>query len=570
MVERENILPDSRYFYNSTSASNLVNDSHRANARFEFEPDTLTRISIAPRFNSNSGFSNRSNSAETLNENRQLENTSDVFDNEYLESQSFSNRLDVIRRYGTRGAYTQVNFENRHQNQENENYFYSESRFVEDVDRTEIQDQFIDEDQDENEYTIGATQRFVMAPKFFLDASYNFSSNNNSNTRYVYDLDQSGNYGDLNNLLSSDFESKSWKNIPNVGLNYEGEKWRLGSELGLLNTTLENTNFLQDASFKNSYNNLHLRANVRYELSRSKSVYLHYDNDARVPSIRELQPVEIRTNPLNVIIGNPDLRPAYSQTLRGGYRNYDFAKRSGFFSYASITFTDNSVVPVTTVENFVRTTTYANVDGTISANGGASISRQFKKDKRDLSYRLGLNGGYNKNVGFTNGVLYNAERYNIRPSVNLTWAIEEYFTFNPGYALSYTDSRFDINPARNEQFTNHTFSLEATTFWPKNVVLGNDISYNYFGNVSPGFDNSAFLWNISLGYKFLNDDATLKFKVYDLLNENVSTQRMVGNDFVQDTQSLILRRYAMLSFTYKLSKFGGKDPNAAGGMMIRM
>src|SRR5690606_31843095 len=123
VVERENILPDSRYFYNSTSASNLVNDSHRANARFEFEPDTLTRISIAPRFNSNSGFSNRSNSAETLNENRQLENTSDVFDNEYLESQSFSNRLDVIRRYGTRGAYTQVNFENRHQNQENENYF---------------------------------------------------------------------------------------------------------------------------------------------------------------------------------------------------------------------------------------------------------------------------------------------------------------------------------------------------------------------------------------------------------------------------------------------------------------
>lgn len=105
---------------------------------------------------------------------------------------------------------------------------------------------------------------------------------------------------------------------------------------------------------------------------------------------------------------------------------------------------------------------------------------------------------------------------------------------------------------------NHRISLEATTYWPENVVFGNDISYNYYGNVSPGFDNTALLWNVSLGYKFLKDNATLKIKVYDMLNENVSTQRIVGDDFIQDTNNLILRRYGMLSFTYKISKFGEK------------
>ncbi len=571
VVERENILPNSRFFTNSTSASNLVNDSHRANARFEYKPDTLTRISIAPRFNSNTGFSNRSNSAVSLNENRELVNSTITRDDENLQSQSFSNRLDIIRRYGSRGAYSQVNFENRHQRQENENFFFSESQFLLNEGNISIQDQFIDEDQKENEYSVGATQRFVLATKFFLDASYDFSATNNTNTRFVFDLDaQSGNYSNLNNLLSNDFQSKSQKNIPNVGVNYEGTKWRLGSEIGLLNTTLENTNFLQDVSFSNSYNNLFLSGNVRYEFTRSKSVYLNYDSDAGIPSIRQLQPVVNRTNPLNLLIGNPDLRPTFTQTLRGGYRNYDFSKRSGFFSYGSVTFTDNSIVPVTSVdEDFVRTTTFANVDGAINSNVGMSFSKQYKKEKREFSYRLGLNGNYDKNVGFTNLVKYEAERYTLRPSVNFTLGIEEIFTINPGYQMAVTEYENSINANRNESFTNHTISFEATTFWPKNVVLGNDISYNYFGNLSAGFDNTALLWNISLGYKFLKDNATLKVKVYDMLNENVSAQRNVGDDFIQDTQNLILRRYGMLSFTYKISKFGGKDPNDSGRRMMR-
>ncbi len=175
-------------------------------------------------------------------------------------------------------------------------------------------------------------------------------------------------------------------------------------------------------------------------------------------------------------------------------------------------------------------------------------------------------------MGFTNSVLYNAERYTVRPSISFTWALEDYFSFAPGYQLAFTDSRYDINANRNESFTNHTISLEATTFWPKNVVIGNDISYNYFGNMSPGFDNSAFLWNLSIGYKFLKDNATLKFKVYDMLNENVSSQRIVGNDFIQDTQNLVLQQYAMLSFTYKISNFGGAPGPGQGrpGGPVRM
>jgi hypothetical protein len=565
-VARENILPDSRYFTNSDDSSNLLNDSHRANARFEIEFDTLTRLSVRPRFNSNYGTSNRSKFSESLDENRDLINNSTSLSNEQLESENFSNDIDFIKRFGSRGAYLQLEFSNDHSRQRNDNYYYSESKFFKESDVvTEIQDQYIDEDENKNEYSFEVSKRSVLAPQFFLDVSYDFDYSNSTNKRFVYEAENGdGAYNILNNVLSNDFDVTSKRHIPKLGLNYEGDNWRVNTDFGLLHTSLENENFLEETSFDNAYNNLFMRAQVRYEIERSKSLSLRYDTNADIPSIRQLQPVVDRTNPLHIVVGNPELRPSYRQSINFDYRNFDFATRSGFSSWVNMSFTDNNVVSVTTVdEDLVRNTTYTNVNGSKSANVGASFNKQIKAEITEFRYSIRLNSSYNKNVGFINAVKYNAESYSISPNIRFTYAIEELFEISPNYDLSYYNTSYDINPDRDEEIINHRVGLGVTSYWPKNVVFGNDISYNYYGNVSPGFDNTSILWNMSLGYKFLNDDASIKVNVYDLLDQNVDTRRIIGDDYVQDTRSLILTRYAMLSFTYKLGNFGG-SPHREG------
>lgn len=561
-TQRENILPDSRYFTNSDQQSNLVNESHRANARFEIEFDTLTRLSVRPRFNVNTGNSRRSNFAESLDENRDLINKTETFDNEELQSVDFNNNIDFIKRFGSRGAYVQMEFSNSHRKQENDNFYYSESMFFDNGEEvTEIQDQFIDEDQNRNAYNFETSQRSVLADELFLDVSYDFEYENSINKRYVYESEETvGNYDSLNEVLSSDFQVTSRRHTPNLGLNYEGEIWRIRSNFGLLHTDLENNNFFEDTFFDNTYNNLFMRAEIRYEIERSKSISIRYDTDVDIPSINQLQPVVNRTNPLNIIVGNPELSPTYVQNIRFNYRNFDFSTRSGIFSWANASFSNNNVVSVTTLdEDLVRTTTYTNVDGAMNFNLGAFYNKQYKIDAREFRYRVGLNGNYNRNIGFTNAVQYKAERYSLSPSIRLTYAIEELFDINPNYELTYNSTQYDINANRNEDFVNHRIGFDATSYWPQNVVFGNDISYNYFGNVSPGFENTSLLWNMSLGYQFLNDDATLKVTVFDVLDQNIDTRRIIGNDFIQDTNSLILTQYAMLSFTYKLSNFGGAE-----------
>ncbi|NJN78714.1 MAG: hypothetical protein HC803_10650 [Saprospiraceae bacterium] len=56
--------------------------------------------------------------------------------------------------------------------------------------------------------------------------------------------------------------------------------------------------------------------------------------------------------------------------------------------------------------------------------------------------------------------------------------------------------------------------------------------------MSEGFNQNYFLWNMSLGRKFLkNDRGDLRFKIYDLLNQNTSISRNITPAYIEDIQN---------------------------------
>lgn len=568
-VHRENILSDKRYFTNSRFSSNEVNDYHKVDLDFEINPDTLTRISISPHLRVNTGLSTSNSFLESLDNSGNRINNSQTSAYADFENKNFSNRLNIIRKFGGNGAYLSLNFNNNHTLSANDQYFYSEKTIFDpnsSTTTTEEQKQSIAYEQKKNNYDLGLTSRSVLAKNFFLDLSYDLNLESGNSTRNVFDFDQAAqDYTHFNQNLSNDFEYKSVEHIPNVGLNYEGEKMRASFDAGLSNLSLESVNKIADVSFKNTYNSLYLRSYFRYKIKRSANIYARYSRFTDVPSLKQLQPVIDQTNPLNIVTGNPNLEPIFRQRIRVGYRNYDFASRSGIYTFASVNFTDNNVVPVTTVDNnLVRHTTYTNVDGTYRINLGGSFDKQVKKETRIFKYGFSLWGGQNHNVAFSNAEKFESDSYYFYPGIELGYEIEDIFSLSTDYGLNYTMSRYDIFDNREESYTSYSVGLNLETYWPENIIFETEIDYAYDGNVRKSYDPSSVLWNASLGYQFWGDKAVVSLKAYDLLEQNNRISHAVGDDYIQDSKRLVIDRYFLLSFTYKFTKFGGKDPSEGG------
>ena len=81
----------------------------------------------------------------------------------------------------------------------------------------------------------------------------------------------------------------------------------------------------------------------------------------------------------------------------------------------------------------------------------------------------------------------------------------------------------------------------------------------YYSGLTSAFNQSISLWNAAIGYKFLkNKQAQLRLTVYDLLNQNNSVSRTNTDSYIQDSQTNVLNRYYMLTFTYDFKHYFAK------------
>lgn len=561
-TERENILPDRRFFTNSESHSDGGSDSHRANARLIFQLDSMTRLTVSPNFNTSLGDSRNVRTEVSIDEDGNVINDASTNNNSLNDRKSFSNDVNLIRKLNSKGNYLKFGFSNDNSRTDGTSKLLSENNVYGNNPSTLIRDQVTKTDNQSDSWNANVEWRQALIGKLFLDLGYSFDNSLRSDSRIVNDYDNvTGEYSSFNQALSSDFRFKSMQHSPSAGFNYEGEKLSVGLGSRMVNTRLSNNDYIQLVDFEKDFNNVLFNANVRYRLDRGKSFSTNYRSSANVPSVSQLQPIENISNPLNIIVGNPDLKPTISHNFFMNYNNFDFRTRSGIFMFGSFNF-DNDRITNTTItdENFLRRTTYTNVNGNYSGNIGGHFNKQYKSEEGVMyRFRIGGNASLNNNISFNNNVKFTSKTFNYAPNVGLTFNYKEQFEINPGYSVGFNKTTYSLDRFEDINFMTHTFEVRATTYWPKNVVWGNDITYNYNGSVSDNFDKSAIFWNMSLGLKLWNDKGNLKLIAYDLLDQNINTRRTATEDYIQDTQGTVLKRYFMASFTFKFDQFGGKD-----------
>ncbi|MFT4611433.1 MAG: hypothetical protein ACJA1H_000904 [Glaciecola sp.] len=574
ITARENILPDSRFFSESKSRSLSDAQSHSANLGFDIEVDSTFLININPSIKWSTLNRTFSEDEDTLNEDNELTNQSTTASFSESEAKSFSNELDITKRFGSRGAFLKFKVETDINTTESDDFLTSETNFFNSTSDDIIRDQFTDAESANRNFNASATYRLpLIAKELFLDFEYRFRDDKRTSLRSTFDGDAAtGQFDNFNFDLSTDFESLNRENTPSLKLSYRKEKWSTSFTTRYVFRTLENKDFLRpELDIKRDFQALELRSYFNYRFSEKSSMYAGYSLNNRTPSLTQLQPFQNVNDPLNTITGNPNLEPTNTHRLYMGYNAFDFQKKTGVYSYVSVNVDNNAVVSRTIVdpETLKRTTTYANVNGNYNAYGNINYSKTVKTDSiRSIKFDAGMSAGLRQNLNFNNEVQYKSNVTTLTPSAGLRFTWKKVLEIRPRYRLTYTKNTFDIDTFEDVDFVRHDLDLNFTTYLPKDFEWTNTIDYAYNPNVSEGFQKSAWFWNSTLAYSFLKDQAVMTLKVYDLLNQNTNARRRATQNFIEDSQSTVLEQYFMLSFSWKFNSLGSKGETGDSGMFF--
>ncbi|WP_228850735.1 outer membrane beta-barrel protein [Aegicerativicinus sediminis] len=560
---RENILPDRRYFSNFNSSSIADSENHKVNMGFDIEIDSTFLVNIAPsfQFSRNDTFFN--SSEETLDENLDRVNSSTRDSKVENSGKDFQTRLSATKKFGNKGGFIKGNINTRLGNTEIDDFLYSETLFEsgqEDI----IRDQYSDELRNNQFFDGQLTFRVpLIAKKLFANIKFGQRNEITENIRSTYDFNETTQeYSDFNTLLSTNFTYRDYKSKPEIGLEYSGEKLSIRGNVGWAMRKLESEDILRpQTNLSRNFDAVELEANVSYRFSSKASIYTTYQLSNNPPQLRQLQAFQDISDPLNVIIGNPNLKPENNHRFYLGFNNFDFQKRTGIFAHLFGNYYDNRVISKTVVdsETLARTTTYENVSGNYNVGGNISGSKTINLDTlRTLRVRVSAFANLNKNINYNNDIQYASVSKTITPNVRLAFNWKDVMEFEPNYSISFTNTSFDISDFEDRNFTRHTLGIRTESYIPKGFEWRNDISFNYNPNISGDFQKSYWSWNSTLDYNFHNDRATLSLKVYDLLNQNNNARRTSSENFIQDEESTVLRRYFMLSFSWKFNTLGKK------------
>jgi outer membrane receptor protein involved in Fe transport len=310
--------------------------------------------------------------------NQLLSTTNGEFNNN-----NFHSGLNVIRKLGNERGSLSYNLSYGLNRNASTEYLNADYDFSQSPDRSELQRQEIDQNSIGETIAMGLSSYIRVYPKVFLNTSYNFNSSSRYNERLAYDIatDDKSLVLDLSNA----FESKSSKQTPSVGLVYEGEKLRINSSIGMVFNSLKNKEVFSNNLFENNFKNTYANLNVQLRPDQNNRLYLTYSNRTSTPSFNQQNPVVDNTDPLNIIVGNPDLNSSFSQNMSLQYTNSNLNKKSTFTCRASFGLTNDQVASKTTIdEDFIRTTTYTNVDGI----GSGSLFLGYFKSVDKSSYNF--------------------------------------------------------------------------------------------------------------------------------------------------------------------------------------
>jgi Outer membrane protein beta-barrel family/Carboxypeptidase regulatory-like domain len=568
-VNRINYLPnDSSYLFNQNSAQLSNSDSHRANLIVDHSIDSANSLKLNSNFSYTDSEQNATILSETLLEDGTKINDSNRKTYNASTNIGLNNNLLWRHRFAKKGRTISTNFLynisqiESNGNQQTVNNFGANEK--QDIIQTNTQT------TDAQSAGVSVSHTEPLGNRKYLEANYNFRTNKNEVDCEVFDNNTG--MAIKNNFLSNEYNSNYLYNKPGLNFRINCQKFNLTTGVSYQSTTLKGDLISRNATINRSFQNWLPVARFNYDFSNFKHLRLDYETNMQEPSITQLQPVVDNSDPLNIVVGNPDLKPAYTQTGNLHFTTFDPAKFINFFAMGTVNYQTNAIVNSQQVDSRLRRTTRpVNVKDALTMNANLNFGFPIRK----------LKSRFNIGSTIANGrslTLLNDEENTIRTetlggNVRYNFTYKEFFTLDLSANVRNQATKYDFDTNQNQQYINSTYTAETNITILKKYQINADFNYYMYDSRTNDFNQAIPILNIWLSRFIMKANAgEIKVGVSNLLDRSLSVTQTASANYLQQETINNLGRYVMASFTYALNKQlnpfgGGRRP---GGMRMMM
>ena len=393
-----------------------------------------------------------------------------------------------------------------------------------------------------------------------VEIRYIGSVNKSNTSRRIIDInEQTGLYDQPNLALSSQYQSLYLTN--RLGATWQARRSKYVYTVGFdVQQAIQINNNLIGYGFKRNFLNLLPVVLLQPQLGKDRYLQINYQSQVNAPTVLQLLPVPDITNPLQIRVGNPNLRPEYTHQLSVTYNHFNSTTYKSIFALLSFALTKHRIVTATTIDTVgVQIIQPINANGGVMANSTMTLSQpiHYHLAKANLNFTTSIN--LNRSISYINDQPNHSMAVNASQIVSLNGTINQTVDIGLSYAINYQRAAYSLHSQFNGQFVSNTLTTQLTYKLPFNLLLSTNISYKANEGGTMGFNQRFIMWNAYIRKLCLSrQQGEFRFQVFDLLNQNRSISRSITSTYVEDIQSRVLQRYIILSFIYNLQQFNAR------------
>ena len=616
----ENFMGTSNSFSNSLSQSYSRSNSWNGNIRLEWMPDSMTNILFRPSisWSTSDGLSGSQSASynkdpytitskdplseegiEELDKAEAMVNSQLTNGITYSDNNNINGMLQINRKLGNKGRNITFRVDAKYTDKDSKSISLNNAKLYL-VQTAEGKDSTYQT----NRYNLTPSKNYSYAGQLtyseplwkatFLQFSYKFTYSYSKSDRSTYDFSKyamSGNHeyrgwdsylnpfaGHLNDYRDDDLsrfsEYRNYNHDIQVMMRFIRQKYNLN--FGVM-VQPQQSKYIQDyqgvhVDTVRNVVNVSPTLDFRYRFSKMSNLRINYRGTTSQPSISQLLDITDNSDPLNISMGNPGLKPSFTQNFRLFYNNFVQNHNKGIMTFINFSTTNNSISNKVTYDETTggRITRPENINGNWNAMGAFMFNCSI--DSAGVwNINTDTNLGYNNYVSYLSLDKQSDSQKNTTRST--TWRERLSFSYRNDWAEFSLDGTLTYNKAKNKLQPNSNLETWQFSYGPSMTLTapwGTSLNSSLSINSRRGYNDSSmntdeFVWNAQLSQSFLKGKPlTIMLQFYDLLRQQSTFSRAISATSRTDTEYNAINSYAMLHVIYRLNLFGGKQARQGG------